>query len=178
MLGAVLDASGKRLLLCNHRGETIHASAALERTLAADPERPALERHLRGLARVVGGLRANRWAASHAVGQTGERTVATHRGHYRLSASLAGEPDPLAGVLVLLEPLFREPLTNDELRERFDLTTREIRVARQIADGLRNDAIASRLGISPHTARRHTERILEKLGIASRAQVPERVSRH
>jgi DNA-binding CsgD family transcriptional regulator len=124
----------------------------------------------------VGGLRANRWAASHAVGQTGERTVATHRGHYRLSASLAGEPDPLAGVLVLLEPLFREPLTDDELRERFDLTTQEIRVARQIADGLRNDAIARRLGISPHTARRHTERILEKLGIASRAQVPERIS--
>jgi non-specific serine/threonine protein kinase len=178
MLAAVLDASGKRILLCDQRGEPIHASAGLERTLAADPERSALERRMRDLARFVGKLRADRSTASKAVGQTGERIVATNRGDYRLSASLAGETGPApTGVLVLLEPLFRESLTDDEIRERFDLTAQEIRVARQIAEGLRNDAIARRLGISPHTARRHTERILEKLGVASRAQVAERISR-
>lgn len=178
VLAAVLDSNGKRLLVCDGRGEAIHASAALERTLAGDPQRQALEEHMRELARSVGGLRGNPWAATNAVGRTGERTVTTVRGRYRMVASLAGElPLEPAGVLVLLEPLFRETLTDDELRERFHLTTQEVRVARQIADGQRNDAIARRLGISPHTARRHTERVLAKLGIASRAQVAERISR-
>ena len=81
------------------------------------------------------------------------------------------------GILVVVEPLFREPMTDVELRQRFGLTAREIRVAREIADGFRNDALAARLGISPHTARRHTERVLDKLGIASRAQVVELITR-
>jgi DNA-binding CsgD family transcriptional regulator len=80
-------------------------------------------------------------------------------------------------VLVLVEPLFREPLTDPELRERYRLTAQEIRIARALAEDLRNDEIARRLGISPHTARRHTERVLEKLGIASRVQVAGRISR-
>jgi DNA-binding CsgD family transcriptional regulator len=178
MLATVLDASGRRLLLCDERGYSVHASAALERTLAADPEHPLLERQMRELARFVSGLRANERAATQAIGQTGERTVATGRGRYRLTASLAGEPAPApAGVLVLLEPLFREPLTDVELRERYALTRQEIRVARLIAEGVRNDVIACSLGISPHTARRHTEHVLEKLGIASRAQVAGQISR-
>jgi DNA-binding CsgD family transcriptional regulator len=178
MLAAVLDASGRRILLCNPRGESVQASAALERTLAADPERLALEAHMHDQARSVSGLRANGRTADDALGRSGERTVATGRGRYRLSASLAGEPAPKpVGVIILLEPLFREPLSDDELRELYRLTPQEARVARQIGDGLRNDTISRRLGISSHTVRRHTEHILEKLGVASRAQVAERISR-
>jgi DNA-binding CsgD family transcriptional regulator len=178
VLAAVLDASGKRLLLCDERGEPVHPSAALERTLAADPERLALEGHMRWLARSVGGLRADRKPTPDTIGRIGERTVATLRGRYRMTASIAGARVPApVGVLVLLEPLFHEPLTDDELRDRFQMTKQEIRVARLIAEGLPNDAIARRLAISPHTTRRHTEHILEKLGIASRAQVAERISR-
>jgi DNA-binding CsgD family transcriptional regulator len=177
VLASVIDASGKRILLCDPLGKPLHASAALEQTLAADPERSALEGHMRELARSVGALTTNTSAATASIGKTGERTVVTLRGRYRLTASLAGEPSPApAGVLVLLEPLFHQPLSDGELRERFHLTKQEIRVARLIAEELRNDAIAHRLDISPHTARRHTERVLEKLGIASRAQVADRIS--
>jgi len=42
--------------------------------------------------------------------------------------------------------------------------------AQHLARGMRNDAIASALGLSPHTIRRHTEIVLAKLGVTSRAE--------
>jgi DNA-binding CsgD family transcriptional regulator len=178
MLGSVLDASDKRLLLCDGRGFTVHASAALDRTLAADPEHLAIARTMEHLARATAELRGKGSHAVRGLERSGEQVLTTVRGHYRLCASLAGEGGQApSGVLVLLEPLFREPLEDGELRDRSGLTSQEIRIARLIADGLRNREIAARLGISPHTARRHTERVLGKLGIASRAQVAEGISR-
>jgi DNA-binding CsgD family transcriptional regulator len=51
------------------------------------------------------------------------------------------------------------------------LSDREATVAMCLVDGLSNKEIARRLSISPHTARRHTESVLRKLGISSRASV-------
>jgi pimeloyl-ACP methyl ester carboxylesterase/DNA-binding CsgD family transcriptional regulator len=51
------------------------------------------------------------------------------------------------------------------------LTGRELEVARLVADGLTNHAIASRLGIAPRTAESHAENIRRKLGVRSRAQI-------
>ena len=179
LLGAILDASGRRLLLCDASGAPVQGSAALEETLREDPERAVIERALREVAHEIAGLGPHRDGDAHrALGRTGERVVATARGAYRLSASIAGEPGPPPrGVLVLVEPLCGEPRPDAALRERYRLTRQEIRIARALADGLRNAEVARRLGISPHTARRHTERVLDKLGVASRAQVAERISR-
>lgn len=178
LLGAVLDAGGKRLLLCDAKGDPVQASAALERTLDADPERKAIEGAMRRLARSAAELRRSGNGRVRGLGESGEHVVATVRGRYRLCASLAGESGPgPVGVLVLLEPLYREQLADAELHGRFGLTAQEIRVARRIAEGLHNDVVAKNLGISPHTARRHTEHVLGKLGIASRAQVAEKISR-
>ena len=178
MLVTLLNASGKRLLLCDNHGRAFQASAALERTLAADPERRVIERSMHRLAHATAELRRNGNGATRALAESGEHVVATVRGRYRLSASLAGEsgPEPV-GVLVLLEPVFREPIPDEELRARFQLTTREIHIAREIAEGNQNVEVARQLGISPHTARRHTEHVLDKLGVASRAQVADRISR-
>ncbi|HEX6965176.1 MAG TPA: helix-turn-helix transcriptional regulator [Gemmatimonadaceae bacterium] len=55
------------------------------------------------------------------------------------------------------------------------LTTREMEVVRLLARGLSNAEVARRLEISTHTARRHTERVLFKLGVHSRAQVAARM---
>jgi DNA-binding CsgD family transcriptional regulator len=55
------------------------------------------------------------------------------------------------------------------------LTRREREVAVLLAEGARNHVIAERLCISPHTARRHTERILGKLRVTSRAAVARRL---
>jgi DNA-binding CsgD family transcriptional regulator len=54
------------------------------------------------------------------------------------------------------------------------LTRREIEIARLLASRRRTSEIAELLGVSVHTARRHTEHVLMKLGVHSRREV-ERV---
>ena len=51
------------------------------------------------------------------------------------------------------------------------LTSREAEVAALVAEGLTNQAIASRLGIAPRTAEAHVENIRRKLEVRSRAQI-------
>jgi DNA-binding NarL/FixJ family response regulator len=56
---------------------------------------------------------------------------------------------------------------NGSLERRFNLTPREAQVARLLARGRSNLAIAGELNISAHTTRHHTQRILAKLGVHS-----------
>ena len=51
------------------------------------------------------------------------------------------------------------------------LTSREREVTRLVAEGLRNEDIASKLGISEHTTRNYLCRIFEKLGLSSRVEL-------
>jgi DNA-binding NarL/FixJ family response regulator len=57
------------------------------------------------------------------------------------------------------------------LQERYRLTDREVEVAHLLALGKSNSEVAAALSISEHTCRRHTERVLTKLGVRSRAAV-------
>jgi DNA-binding CsgD family transcriptional regulator/sugar lactone lactonase YvrE len=52
-----------------------------------------------------------------------------------------------------------------------DLTRREVEIAALVAEGLTNKEIATRLFISERTAEGHVERIRNKLGFRSRAQI-------
>lgn len=61
--------------------------------------------------------------------------------------------------------------TEQSLAERFGLTPQEARVAMLLAEHRSNRDIADRLGVSVHTARHHTERVLAKLDIHSRYDV-------
>jgi DNA-binding NarL/FixJ family response regulator len=56
------------------------------------------------------------------------------------------------------------------LERRYGLTPRELEVAKLLARGKSNAAIAEELRISAHTARHHTQRILSKLAVHSRAE--------
>ncbi len=62
-------------------------------------------------------------------------------------------------------------LPDDALRERFNLTARQIEVARLLGEGFTNAEIAAKLEMSYYTARNHTEQVLAKLGVSSRAAV-------
>ena len=92
---------------------------------------------------------------------------------YSLRGSLVGEQ--LLGaepaVLVTMVVSAPEPLTDETLAADYDLTPREIQVARLIAEGLSNTEIAERLGVKFFTARNHVERTLSKLGVPSRHRV-------
>ena len=59
----------------------------------------------------------------------------------------------------------------ETLMRRLGLTRRQARVAALLADRRSNNEIAHELGISSHTARHHTERVLGTLGIHSRLEV-------
>jgi DNA-binding NarL/FixJ family response regulator len=61
------------------------------------------------------------------------------------------------------------------LQLQYGLTQRETQVARLLAAGNSNSAIARQLQISPHTARHHTQRVLSKLGVHSRAAAGARI---
>lgn len=65
--------------------------------------------------------------------------------------------------------------TAARLMRTLRLTRTELRVALLLARDLPNRDIAHALGISEHTARRHTERVLLKLNVHRRALVRERI---
>jgi DNA-binding NarL/FixJ family response regulator len=58
---------------------------------------------------------------------------------------------------------------------RYGLTSREVEVANLLGVGESDAAIAAKLAISRHTARRHTEHILQKIGVHSRAAAAARL---
>lgn len=89
---------------------------------------------------------------------------------YRVVVIVAERRDP-AGTAKL------QSSTPPQLPAAIRLTPRESQVAAALADGESNRQIAARLGVSEHTARRHTERILRKLGVRSRFAVAERLGR-
>ena len=66
-------------------------------------------------------------------------------------------------------PGLNGPPRSVTLQSTYGLTPREIQVAMLLAQGRSNVAIAAALRISPHTARHHTQRVLAKLGVHSRA---------
>src|SRR5215472_14283195 len=63
-------------------------------------------------------------------------------------------------------------------QDPFELSARELEVARLVADGLSNPAIASALFISVPTVKTHVSHILAKLGLDSRVQLASWVAGH
>ncbi len=86
----------------------------------------------------------------------------------RISALLRRHAPEENGVA---SPAAGQALTDEELSERFGLTSRQITVARLIGEGCSNAEIAGRLSVSCYTARNHTEQVLAKLGVPTRAAV-------
>ncbi len=65
--------------------------------------------------------------------------------------------------------------TEVTLSSRYGLTQREEEVARLLARGKSNQAIARELDISVHTARHHTQRVLTKLKVHSRGEAGAKI---
>lgn len=170
-LSGALDGVRAGCSIRDLEGRELHANESLRRIIDADPERESLLSAVRALglslAQTVGG------GADPAFAAPPVQEVRTARARYRLHGSLLREgvlaPGPL--VLVTVEDRTRAPLSDQELRERYGLTRREIVVARLVAEGLSNPQIAKRLWISPYTARNHVERLLQKLEAGSRTRV-------
>lgn len=78
---------------------------------------------------------------------------------------------PVPGVVVRVEGAAPEAPNEEDLRGWFGLTRQQARVALLLAARRSTAEIAGALSISVHTVRRHTEGVLERLGLSSRAKV-------
>jgi DNA-binding NarL/FixJ family response regulator len=97
--------------------------------------------------------------------------TATARYRVRAVAVLGRVIDIGPAVVVTLERVTSQPVSDRELQDLYSLTPREVQVARLMATGMSNSEIAQRLSTSVHTTRRQSERVLAKLGIHRRAGV-------
>jgi DNA-binding NarL/FixJ family response regulator len=160
---------------------TRHAENGKEALNVARTERPAcvlLDVQLPGMTgyQVCQELRDEYGEGLPIIFVTGERTEAADR---------------VAGLLLGADDYVVKPFDPDELLARvrralvrsgqaasrnggrtrsFGLTSRELEVLALLANGLKPDAIASNLFISPKTVATHIQRILAKLGVHDRAQ--------
>ena len=53
-----------------------------------------------------------------------------------------------------------------------DLTERQLQMVKLIAQGCSNVEVGTRLGISPRTAKAHSDALRQKLGVPRRRQIP------
>ena len=162
----MLDALGAGVLLVGPQGDLLHPNAALEEMGRHDPEMDRVQMAMKQAAAAASaGLVQPRLPPA--------RQISTGSAQYRMNVSLLAEEIEGRGpaVLVALDRLTPTLQTAQTLRERFGLTPQQARVALLLAEGLPDKAISEELCISPHTARNHSKRVLEKLGVHTRASV-------
>jgi DNA-binding CsgD family transcriptional regulator len=63
-------------------------------------------------------------------------------------------------------------MTTPPVHTRPTLTTRQKAVVALIAAGCSNDEVGERLGISPRTAKAHSDALRHKLGVTRRRHIP------
>jgi DNA-binding CsgD family transcriptional regulator len=167
-LGATLDAVSDALLVVGAEGggRVLHRNRALGALLAAEPER---ERVVAAMVAAAADVRALPPAA--------ERAFATATARYALRAWLApealwGAPGvALVSLAATAAPAPTPAPDGGALARAYGLTAREAEVARLLARRLSAAELADALGISVHTARRHTESVMRKLGVHSRQEL-------
>jgi DNA-binding CsgD family transcriptional regulator len=169
----LLDAAGAAVVAHDERARQIHATPQVARVLGADPERAAVERAITRLARDLTYRSRAHGHSEHSVPPQTSTEVRTALGTYALVAFRVapGFFGPHAAVMVSVAGGGPRMLGDADLRERFGLTGREVEVARLMASGLTNRAIAERIGTSPHTVRHQGERVFDKLRVRTRADI-------
>jgi DNA-binding CsgD family transcriptional regulator len=168
-----LDALGHCALIADRSGRVLHLSSALEALLDAEPDAALLHAVILSVARALS-MSTPGAAFPYGQAQSGlVRDVRTRTARYRVTGCVYAGPSAVGSpaVVVGLERLSPVLRSLDELRDAFGLTRAEARVAVLLGTGRSNDEIAKELLISPHTARRHTERVLHKMDVRSRAEV-------
>ncbi|MEO7138443.1 MAG: LuxR C-terminal-related transcriptional regulator [Gemmatimonadales bacterium] len=173
-LARTIDTLGLGIRLANITGGVIHQNPALGEMLADDPEREKLQAAIQLVARDVAGHAPPGSGTAHPASEPRFLLqVKTVRARYRVRGCLSGGAlfhDRIVAMVMVDRVATGHPSASS-LHERHGLTPREARVACLIADGMATADIGTALGISRHTVRRHSERILRKLGVHGRAAV-------
>ena len=169
--GLVFFDLGERLVVANE---------TLKQMLAGGCEATQLRLEINHFVHSIATLvHARRMELSQQVQQLAARELRTESGAFTLRGSFVGLGlfGTGATLLITVERAATSQPCDDTLRERFNLSRKECSVAIMLAEGKSNAEIAEALFMSPHTARTHTKRILDKLGARSRAEVAAKLQR-
>ncbi len=166
----ILDLLGRPFAVFGARCMVVHRNTALVELLATEPGRDEIMRAARDLAataheRTKNVRRSMDWSAA------GEVKLCPHRRTYALGAVVipAGVFAPVRCVVVLLgrtTPHHRR--SDDEAMSVFNLTRRQMQVARLLLAHYSAPEIANALTISTHTARHHVEQVYRKANVSGR----------
>lgn len=186
MVDAV-EALDDGVCVAKRGGRVLYQNEAFRRLLATGSEAGPLKEAIRDAQRSAVGRMDDRHHSDSPRPSASRATnfaVETHTGPMRLRVRctvirhLAERPHRSETIVIWVRPFASHCLSPTELRRRYGLTAREGRVATLVEAGARTREIAHTLGISIHTARRHAEAVLRKLGVHSRMEVRERMQSH
>lgn len=172
LLAEVLDSIEDPCCVVDHVGRIRHENEAFRDTICRHQQVERFRDEIRQLGRraIIGTS-----DSGNAKGHAGTGRVAEFqagRKCYRAKASLMRRSPTDSSPLVLVT---LEALTNMRSAEKFGdayrLTPREAQVVELLAEGYSNQSVARALGVSTHTARHHTGRVLSKLQARGRAEV-------
>ena len=171
-LTRLVDALPDAVLLFDRGGTLLHANAA-GHELIEEADGVRVRNEAQRVAWAVDAVVRRGRAADASTAASTVRDLKIGEQGWQLRGIAA--PEALRGadgaVLVLVERVVRTALTDDDLRSRFQLTAREIEVTRLVAQGLSNQEIADKLGVSFFTARNHVERLMNKMSAMNRAHI-------
>ena len=171
-LTSLIDESSDGLALYDADNRMLHSNRALDRMVVDDRGAEALLDATTRLARSFAGVMHRGSSRPEEFEGAFERVVESGGRRWVLRATRA---DSVFGrdaiTLVRVRPQVTPIMSEAQLARRFGLTRREAEVAALLGAGASNKEIVSRLGVTEFTARRHTENVLRKLQIDSRAKV-------
>lgn len=161
-----IDQGAEALVVFSADGEEYHRNATLRRLLSTEPCADSLVEALRAFADQLRAL----------LSPQSDKIVATCHNITlgSLSYSLRGHIDRLLfSVPMLIISVERTSVLPSpaSLHAAFNLTPREVEVTQLLVQGFTDREVADKLVISVHTARRHSESILRKIGISSRVGI-------
>ncbi len=179
-LASHLDSLIEGIRICDLEGRVVHQNPAFTAALTGKPAEKQTEAAISEIVQDLGALTRDRHGSVMALaGAQVRRAVNTPTSNYEIRGSFLGRELLGAEVRVAIS-LQRVPLTHSlpdvALQEQFGLTARETEIVRGLAKGMSTKELAEACGISPHTARRHTEKVFTKLGVRNRAQIASKIS--
>jgi DNA-binding CsgD family transcriptional regulator len=162
---ALIDSLNAPVMVCDEKGRIVHETPALADLLRSDADAISVRAMMAGM-----GSPAHRGSFDSPM-----QELRTAGGRYRLSMIRHPAAGGRGFTLILAERPGGRDRTAAELQGEFGLTPAESQVAVLLAKGMSNSAICSALSIAESTARRHTERVLAKLRVRSRSEIPGKV---
>jgi len=170
------ELSHVALALFDMRGHPVHQSRALEQLLVLDPEPSRIRAETARVATNLSATLSARNPLAHLDHPVKSR-LTTHGGSYGLSAISFGDGFGSVAIIgVMIEDLGPPRFDVQRLRSEYHLTKRELQTAALLQRRMSAKEIASTLGVSVNTARRHTEHVLGKLGVHSKHAAAERLN--